>query len=91
VINSSCHHPTWQKLRVGRELVANLTGQIYQLTSVADRVASNVRQEGSDLRHNFIANNLPLPLFVLDATETIRFANESAAKYIGIASADLVR
>ena len=82
--------PDLQKLRVGRELVANLTGQIYQLTSVADRVASNVRQEGSDLRHNFIANNLPLPLFVLDATETIRFANESAAKYIGIASADLV-
>ncbi len=82
--------PDLQKLRVGRELVANLTGQIYQLSSVADRVASNVRQESTDIRRNFIANNLPLPLFVLDASETIQFANEAAAKYIGITTADLI-
>ena len=82
--------PDLKKLNVGRELVANLTGQIYQLTSVAERVASSVRQEGSDLKLNFIANNLPLPLFVLDATETIQFTNEAAAQYIGIDSADLV-
>ena len=82
--------PDLQKLSVGRELVANLTGQIYQLTSVAERAAGNVRQEGSDIKRNFIASSLPLPLFVLDATETIRFANEAAAQYIGIASTDLV-
>ena len=78
------------KLKLGRELVANLAGQIYQLTEIADRLALTARQESIDLRRNFIANNLPLPLLVLDGTETIKFANQAMADYLGTQAADLI-
>lgn len=81
--------PDLSRLRVGRELVTSLTAQVYQLATVADKVQSSENREQAGLHHNFIANNLPLPLFVLDATETIQFANQTAADYIGIPSEDL--
>ncbi|HSW85045.1 MAG TPA: ATP-binding protein [Candidatus Saccharimonadales bacterium] len=39
---------------------------------------------GTSLDHNFVARNLPLPLLVLDNSETIKFANQAAAHYIGL-------
>ena len=44
----------------------------------------------SSLSHNFIANSLPLPLFVLNNEQEIKFANKAAASYLGIESVDLV-
>ena len=75
--------PDVAKLKVGRELVANLAGQIYQLTDIADQLASTARKESVDIQRNFIAQNLPLPFVVLDDTETIQFANSAFAAYIG--------
>lgn len=80
--------PDMNKLRLGRELVASLTAQVYQLASVAEKVHANTGHPS--LQTNFIATNLPLPLLVLDDTETIRFANSAAADYVGIHSEDLV-
>ncbi|HSW37025.1 MAG TPA: ATP-binding protein [Candidatus Saccharimonadales bacterium] len=82
--------PKLEGLRFGRELVATLSAQIYQLVSVADQTRQIGQKERSDLKTNFIATALPLPLFVLDDSETIQFANETAAQYIGIKTADLV-
>jgi signal transduction histidine kinase len=82
--------PKIEDLRLGRELVASLSAQVYQLATVADQASAKVREEASDLRHNFIAQNLPLPLVLLDTSETIKFANEAAAQYIGIATADMI-
>jgi signal transduction histidine kinase len=82
--------PKPEQLRLGRELVTSLTAQIYQLASVAEQAAEEGRLQSSDLRRNFIAQNLPLPLFVLDQNETVTFANEAAAQYIGIAVEDLI-
>lgn len=81
--------PDIDKLRVGRELVASLTAQLNQLVSVAQKVAADTKQESHGLSHNFVAQNLPLPLIVLDSSETIIFANQAAEKYIGIAAAKL--
>ncbi|MDL2342504.1 MAG: histidine kinase dimerization/phospho-acceptor domain-containing protein, partial [Patescibacteria group bacterium] len=78
------------KLKLGRELVANLAGQVYQLTEIADRLAVTARQESIDLKRNFIANNLPLPFLVLDGTETIQFANQAMAEYIGTPLSELI-
>ncbi|MBC7707935.1 PAS domain-containing protein [Polaromonas sp.] len=78
------------KLKLGRELVANLAGQVYQLTDIADRLAVTARQESIDLKRNFIANNIPLPFLVLDSNETIQFANQAMAEYIGMPMAELV-
>ncbi len=82
--------PETDKLKVGRELVVNLAGQIYQLTDVANKMGIVARQESTDLRRNFVANNLPLPFIVLDGEENIIFANPAMAQYIGIPVNDLV-
>lgn len=82
--------PNLDQLKIGQELVANVTAQMYQLASVAEKVAAEEQRKLSDLHQNFIAQNLPLPLIVLDATETITFANEAAVQYIGIAGEDMI-
>lgn len=82
--------PDLEKLKFGRELVTNLTGQVYQLATVAERAAQETHRKGDDLRQNFVANNLPLPFLILDNSETIQFANQAAADYIGVLAGDLV-
>lgn len=69
-------------LSMGRELVTTLVGQLYQLASVVDTVEQTAKKS-SDLRTDFVANNLPLPLVVLDHEQTILFANRAFAEYIG--------
>ena len=82
--------PKIDDLRIGRELVASLTAQIYQLASSADKASAKKQQLATDLHQNFIAQNMPLPLIVLDASEMITFANETASQYIGIATGDMI-
>lgn len=82
--------PDTNKLQLGRELVVNLAGQIYQLTDIANRTAVMTRQEGNDLGRNFVANNLPVPFLVLDGEENIIFANPVLSQYIGIPVAELI-
>jgi signal transduction histidine kinase len=81
--------PKIETLKFGRELVAGLCAQVYQLASVADSAATEATKEAGDLNHNFIAQNLPLPLIMIDESETIKFANEEAAKYVGMKAADM--
>ncbi len=82
--------PKPESLRFGRELVASLSAHIYELVTLAQQTAAQTRQASASLEHNFVAQNLPLPLIVLNASETIRFANEAAARYIGIKAADMI-
>ena len=81
--------PDLTQLAVGRELVTNLVAQLNQLASVAQSVAAVTAQESHSLSHNFIAQNLPLPLIILDASDTILFVNNAAAAYLGIAADQL--
>lgn len=82
--------PDLNKLKTGRELVTHLSAQVYQLATMAESQIQAVNNQPVDLSRNFVANNLPLPFFVLDNTETITFANQAAADYIGMAPQDLV-
>ncbi|HEY5152703.1 MAG TPA: HAMP domain-containing sensor histidine kinase, partial [Candidatus Saccharimonadales bacterium] len=82
--------PHFEKLHLGREMVTNLTTQIYQLVSLADQAKVEKHHQANDLHENFIAQNLPLPLILLDDTETVRYANEAAAKYIGMTANDMI-
>lgn len=81
--------PKQESIRFGRELVASLSSQIYQLATVADNSYATAKHPET-LHTNFIANNLPLPLIVLDNSETIQFVNPQAADYIGIHQEDLI-
>jgi signal transduction histidine kinase len=82
--------PHVENLWLGRDLVTNLSAHIYQLTIAADKANALTRQQNSDLSRNFIAQNLPLPLIMLDSGENIKFANEAAAQYLGFKSADML-
>jgi len=82
--------PKLDSITLGKELVMSLVNQIYQLTDVTNKQIAEKQQEGADLSRNFVAQNLPLPLFVLDPTEMVTFANKAAAEYIGIAAENLV-
>lgn len=81
--------PDISRMTLGKELVTNLMAHINQLIYVADKVqqANAIREK--DMTNNFVAQNLPLPLFVLDPSATIKFANQAAADYIGIKTEDL--
>lgn len=82
--------PKMEKLTLGRELVTNLTAQIHQLAAVAETSAVAVKQATATVQQNFIAKNLPTPFLTMDATETITYANEAMAEYIGTKAADLI-
>lgn len=82
--------PKIDQLSFGREVVANLSSHIYQLVNVANEVSNENTVKAKDLSNNFIAQNLPLPLLVLDDSETINFVNPAAASYLGIAVKDLI-
>lgn len=81
--------PDVNKLVVGRTLVANLTAQIYQIATLAERTEGTALKQASSLKANFVASNLPLPLFVLDAEQTIVYANGKAADYLGRKAEDM--
>src|SRR5579884_905942 len=81
--------PRPDSLKFGRELVASLTARVYRLAIVAEKTEEENRARAADLHSNFIAQNLPLPLIVLDPKQNISFANEAAADYIGLPSEDM--
>lgn len=83
--------PDVESLKIGRELVASLMAQVYQLANVVDQTNSaNSAPNATGADYGFTATNLPLPLFVLDAEETIQFANVNAANYVGQPAQELV-
>jgi len=82
--------PKIDDIKVGQELVAGLTAQIYQLAASGSADSSKPASAAASNAHSFIAQNLPLPLFTLDATETITFANTAAANYIGMSADELI-
>jgi len=82
--------PDLRHVRFGKELITALTGQIYQLASVADNIEKMANAKRPDLRTDFVANSLPLPLLVLDKDMNILFANEALGKYISRTTDDII-
>lgn len=82
--------PDIANVRLGRELLASLSAQVYQLADISQKAATTEASRQNALDHNFVAQNLPLPLLVLDNSDTITFANTAAAQYIGGTAAELV-
>jgi signal transduction histidine kinase len=78
--------PNVSTLRVGRELVATLVAEVYQLTS---RPSADP-PTGSHNQGQMIANNLPLPLLILNADQNIVFINDAAAQYLSHTTHELV-
>lgn len=82
--------PNLAHSHLGQELVANLVSHIYQLASMGSDLEKLTGSRAHDLRGDFVANSLPLPLFVLNKEQTIVFANQAAADYLKRTGDDLV-
>src|SRR4051812_42146862 len=59
--------PDLKHLRLGREMVTSLIAHIYQLASVVQNVENLKGKSAPDLSQEFIPQNLPLPLVILDS------------------------
>ena len=82
--------PDLKRYKLGQEMVATLANHIYQLASVVEDVQATNVKTSQDLRANFVAASLPLPLIVLDHDEKIVYANEATARYMEKPAAELV-
>ncbi|HLZ14868.1 MAG TPA: ATP-binding protein, partial [Candidatus Saccharimonadales bacterium] len=87
--NANVPAPDIKRAGVGREMVANLVGHIYQMASVVDDVEAVAKKKQSDLKTNFIAGSLPLPFMVLDKNQTVVFANRAMCDYIKRTNAEI--
>jgi signal transduction histidine kinase len=77
--------PRLDKLRLGRELVTNLSAQVAQLASgEGGKTPSGGSTAGSVLRQ------LPIPVVSLSKDGTVMYANEAAATYVGQPLKDIV-
>lgn len=88
--HSNVQQPKIETLKIGREMVANLSMQVFKLASAADTNQQAQSAQLISLSNDFVANKLPLPLFVLDASETIIFANTPASDYVGMPNKDII-
>lgn len=79
-----------QDTKQGRQLLMSLLAQIYELSTQAKKVAESVKIESKDIKHNFVAQNLPLPIVIVDKDQNIVFSNNLAADYIGIKAEDML-
>ncbi|HET6924337.1 MAG TPA: PAS domain-containing protein, partial [Candidatus Saccharimonadales bacterium] len=75
--------------RFGRELVTTLIHQVYELATVADRLKAESTQQ-AQASANFVADSLPLPLLLFDNAQVLRYANSTAATYLGLPANELV-
>lgn len=74
--------PNLQRKSLGHDLVVNLVSHVYQLASVVDKIEQNATATPADLKKNFVANSMPLPLMVLDKSQNVLFANKAMLDYI---------
>lgn len=87
--------PNLDALHVGRELVTNLSLQVYQLASQTAKISTDSNgSESSPAQQNSqahaILNELPVPIFVSDTSQTIIYANHAAGLYVGLAIPDII-
>lgn len=79
-----------QNVQNGKELLTSLLAQIYELNKQTNKIADESKIQAKDIKQNFVAQNLPLPIIIIDNQQNIVFANQLAADYIGIKTEDML-
>lgn len=84
--------PDLKNIGLGHELVTALVTNVYQVAQVIEGVdkTSKSQQHKVQLAASFIANNLQLPLVVLDKDMNVVFANDAFLSYIDQAKNDVI-
>lgn len=79
--------PNLQTAKVGHELINSLVLQVYQLASNSGKPADKAQIDNVAVA---IASSLPLPVFVMDRNQVIMYVNDTAAKYVGVPTNELM-
>jgi signal transduction histidine kinase len=82
--------PDPKKVLVGREFVTTLAANIYQIANVADNVKKLASKTQNNLKSEFVANSLTMPLVVLDKEVNIIFANKALLEYVSRTEEDTI-
>lgn len=92
--------PNLDKVRLGRELVTNLSLQVYQLASQSlDHLTPGASDKPAEAHPEHppasdqaraVLESLPVPIFVSDKDQTVIYANPAAAQYLKLPIGDLV-
>lgn len=74
--------PNLDRIKVGRELVTNLSLQVYQIASRNDGlgITAITKKEG---QAQTILDELPVPVIVTNKNQSIMYANHAAGDYLG--------
>ncbi|HEX7368503.1 MAG TPA: ATP-binding protein [Candidatus Saccharimonadales bacterium] len=86
---ASTPSPDPNSARFGKELVASLTHDVYQLATLTAKIEGQAKAS-SELKSNFIIDNLPLPILLLDAQQNVKLTNQAAGRYFGIVPAEIL-
>ncbi len=87
--------PRPESLRVGRDLVTTLSGQIYDMASMADHseeIAESTsleKPQSAPSKSSNIVEHLPLPLFGIDSNQIITSYNQATLDYFELKEEDL--
>jgi signal transduction histidine kinase len=82
--------PNLKKRTIGHDLVMNLVSHVYQLASVVETIEKTEANKQPDLKSDFVANSLPVPLLVLDKSQSVLFANRSTCEYLKRTAAEII-
>jgi two-component system phosphate regulon sensor histidine kinase PhoR/two-component system sensor histidine kinase VicK len=74
----------------GRELVASLMHDVFELATRAEESHLTTQEPGQDAAGNFVAESLPLPLIITDANDTVVLANDVAGTYLGTPAKEMI-
>ncbi|GAC1387050.1 MAG: hypothetical protein NVS1B7_6110 [Candidatus Saccharimonadales bacterium] len=82
--------PNIDSARLGRELLTNLTLQVYQLASQESTHSKDLAEHRKELiQAANIVSHLPLPLFVFNRDQLVTNASDAALEYCKIESSQL--
>lgn len=86
--DSQVEVPNPNTLGASKAFLAELAEKVYEFTNISSQQSS---QQGSQLSFfKSLANNVPLPILVLNKDQVITFANELATRYIGREADDVL-
>lgn len=90
VTNPDILAPDTTQLAAGRQIITELTNQIYQIASATQQSSGDLNEHRkSIIQASSIVSHMPLPLFVFNKDQVVTNASEMGLEYCGLESSGL--
>lgn len=90
VTNPESPAPDTTQLTAGRQMITELTNQVYQIASATKEASGDLNEHRkSIIQASNIVSHMPLPLFVFNKDQVVTNASEMGVEYCGIESSGL--